>query len=285
MADKQFFSNELSINNVVLGTSRFGCYKTDDGIFHSDPKNLERDSQFLRLCIDSGIHYIDTARAYGLSEAVVGNAVSQFSRSSIFVSTKVGMGKSSPDSMRLEIYKSCSELGFEPDLLFLHNRNDAYTLGDIKCLVKTLDWAIDNGLAKFIGISNFRTNEFLNAINFSKRGINFYQGKVNLVESRSDFKEIYRICTDYNIKFMASSALNKGRVIFGKEIANLCEKYSMSFEQFSVKALSIAGFIPIFQSHNIDHVRDIVNTIDFNIDKKDHTAFIKHVFSTPTVKI
>lgn len=113
---------------MVLGTAQFGL---DYGIANANgrPAQSQVDA-IVHSAISNGVHYIDTARAYGESEQVLGAALSGGWHSRATVITKLAPlddcpPDATPDVVKVyvdqSVYKSCHALGVKSlDTLMLH---------------------------------------------------------------------------------------------------------------------------------------------------------------------
>ena len=115
----------------------------------------------IRAALDSGMTWIDTAELYaaGLSEELVGRAIRR-RRDDVFIATKVaqaGAGSGMrPSEIRRAIAGSLRRLGTEHvDLYQLHWHDPSVPLEDTWSAMRAL---VDEGLTRFIGLSNFRSD-------------------------------------------------------------------------------------------------------------------------------
>jgi 2,5-diketo-D-gluconate reductase B len=100
-----------------------------------------------------GYRHIDTAQMYG-NEAEVGRAIaaSGVARASIWLTTKIWPDNFRPADLQRAARASVERLGTAPDLLLLHWPNPQVPLADT---VRALNKVHGEGLARFIGVSNF----------------------------------------------------------------------------------------------------------------------------------
>lgn len=107
------------------------------------------------MALEIGFRHIDTAQAYG-NERSVGRALerSGVPRQELFVTTKIGPDRTGVKSFMPAVAQSVSDLGGPVDLLLIHwPPPDAEVDGAIDRLAE----ALDAGLTRHIGISNFPT--------------------------------------------------------------------------------------------------------------------------------
>src|SRR5215470_10816884 len=81
---------ELQLSELSLGTVELGLNYgiAPDGAGLAPPSAAEA-TRLLHQAIDAGINFIDTARAYGTSEEVIGQALPPEKRDQLYLATKV----------------------------------------------------------------------------------------------------------------------------------------------------------------------------------------------------
>jgi aryl-alcohol dehydrogenase-like predicted oxidoreductase len=144
----------------------FGAFKIgrNQKVKYSQAYDLPGEDEAARLLgavVDMGINYIDTAPAYGLSEARVGRFAAQH-RAEVFVSTKVGEvfenGESTYDfseaGVRRSIANSLERLQADAlDLVFVHSAGNDVEVLESTAVVPTLCELKDSGAIRAIGFS------------------------------------------------------------------------------------------------------------------------------------
>lgn len=116
------------VSKLVVGAAQFGSHY---GIANITGKPTALDAQALiKAAITNGVKYLDTARAYGDSESVIGGALKGGWEGRVRVITKLSplqhFDKGTPIStlcaaVDASIYQSCSSLGVKVvDVLLLH---------------------------------------------------------------------------------------------------------------------------------------------------------------------
>ncbi|RZF49530.1 aldo/keto reductase [Acinetobacter halotolerans] len=119
-------------------------------------------NSMIRLCLDAGINYFDTADVYsdGESERMLGRALTSERQHNI-ISTKVGIRSTdqlndagfSRNYLQHAVEQSLMRLGTDYiDVLQLH-QFDSFT--SLHQLMKTLDELVRSGKVRYIGVSNF----------------------------------------------------------------------------------------------------------------------------------
>lgn len=155
-----------TFGNLALSPIAFGAFKIGRNVNtrYAQAYDLPDESTATRLLnrvLDLGINVIDTAPAYGSSEARIGNAIAH-RRDEYFLSTKVGElfhdGESSfdfsGDAVRKSIHESLRRLQTDIlDFVFIHSDgNDQRIMNETDC-VETLQSLRAQGLIRHIGLS------------------------------------------------------------------------------------------------------------------------------------
>lgn len=132
--------------------------------------NLENIKKCLHLAVDSGINFFDNAEIYanGASELLMGEAIRDFKREELVISTKLFWGGEKPNQIGLShkhilegVKNSLRRLQLEyVDLLFCH-RPDPHT--PIEETVRAMDMAIRSGYAYYWGTSEWSAREIKEA--------------------------------------------------------------------------------------------------------------------------
>lgn len=161
MDQRQLGSHGPNVSVLAFGAFKIGRNtNTKYGVAYPLPDEGEV-ARLLNGLLDMGINYIDTAPAYGLSEARIGQAISHRRREFV-LSTKVGEifenGTSTYDFSRHAIehsvQRSLERLQTDVlDLVLIHaNRDDVAILNETDA-VETLMRLRDAGAIKQIGLS------------------------------------------------------------------------------------------------------------------------------------
>ena len=216
----------------------------------------------VREALKSGYRLIDTANAY-VNERAVGKGIKEsgVDRKDIFVSTKLWPSEYENENA---IDETLERLGLDYiDLLFLHQPAGNYIAGYEK-----LVQAYKDGKIKAIGISNFEgkyINEILEKFDVIPQVIQ--------VECHPYFTqdELRKITEPRDIKIMSWYPLGHGDLSLLNEtiIKELAKKYNKTSAQVILKWHVQMGFIVIPGSKNIEHIKDNLNIMDFELTNED----------------
>ena len=133
------------------------------------PKPIPEDNQVnleqtVRRALELGIRHIETARAYGTSEAQLGLVLQKIPREEYILQTKVAP-QSNPDEFEKIFQTSLSRLGLPwVDILSLHGINNRETLDwSLRpggCLERAREWQ-KKGLCRWVGFSTHGSPELV----------------------------------------------------------------------------------------------------------------------------
>ena len=191
MESKQLGNTGIMIPEIGLGTWRYR-----GGV---EP---------LRKGIELGAALIDTAEGYG-TERTVGRAVEGM-RDSVFIATKVSGRHLGFDDVIQAAEDSLSELGMDYiDLYQVHWPNASYSM---KETMRAMEALVTRGMVRFIGVSNFDTDELIEA-QAALRHTQLVSNQVlyNLNE-RGIEEELLPYCLENSITIMAYTPLDDGNL-------------------------------------------------------------------------
>ena len=160
----------LMVSDACLGTMIFG-EQNDRGTERETAINMINDY------LDAGGNFIDTADVYadGRSEKIVGEALEDKNKEDIVLATKVrfptGDKPNHVGLSRKHILEGCEaslkRLGVDTiDLYYVHMWDP---LTPIEETMKALEYLIDSGVVKYIGVSNFKAWQLMKALGISKK--------------------------------------------------------------------------------------------------------------------
>jgi aryl-alcohol dehydrogenase-like predicted oxidoreductase len=222
MEIRQVGTSGLRISRLGLGTMTWG----------RDTDEHEAAEQ-LRLFLDAGGNFIDTAAVYGDgdSERVLGGLLGVMAaRDDLVLATKAGISfktgqrvvDNSRSSLLSDLDKSLTRLGVEHvDLWQIHTWDPAVALEET---LSAIDQAVSSGRARYVGISNFsgwqtaRAATLQNPL-FGRSSISTTQNEYSLLNRKVE-REVMPAAVELGIGFLAWSPLGRG-VLTGKYRAGL----------------------------------------------------------------
>lgn len=200
----------LSVSEISLGTVELGM---DYGIASTGETLRPQEADAARLlhrALDLGVNLVDTARAYGEAEGVIGRALAARRREFHLVSKVQTFPALSVEERRQRMEASAEEslrqLRTDAlDLLLLHS-GAADDLGGPE-LADTLDRLRDRGLTRFVGASVYGPAAALAALRTGR--YDCLQIAWNLVDRRAE-AEVNRLAAESNVGLMIRSVVMRG---------------------------------------------------------------------------
>ena len=144
LADEMLLPDGSYMPRLGQGTWRMG---EDDGRYDDEINGL-------KYGIEKGMTLIDTAEMYadGKAENIVGNAIGEFDRESLYIVSKIYPHNACRKHMKSSLERSLKLLGTDYlDMYLLHWREDA----DLSEVVYLMEDMKDKGLIRRWGVSNF----------------------------------------------------------------------------------------------------------------------------------
>ena len=239
----------VTLNNGV------NCPVVGIGTFMLTPADAENS---VREALQMGYSLVDTANAY-VNERAVGRGIrkSGAAREDVFLSTKLWPSEYENENA---VDETLERLGVDyVDLLYIHQPAGNWLAG-----YRQLEKAYKEGKARSIGISNFE-GKYLEELETKWEVIpQFIQ-----VEAHPYFtqKELRKTLDKYDIRLMSWYPLGHGdkSLINEPVFAELGEKYGKTSAQVILRWHTQMGFAVIPGSRNVDHIRDNLNILDFEL--------------------
>jgi diketogulonate reductase-like aldo/keto reductase len=236
-------SNETEI--PLLG---LGVWQVEDGA---------ETERAVTWALEAGYRLIDTAQAYG-NETSVGKAIreSGIPREEIFLTTKFYPGGK---DARVEAEKSLERLGTEYlDLYLIH-----WPQGGPTWAWPGMEAAVEAGLTKGIGISNFGADEILELSKVAK-----IQPAVNQIQfSPFEYRAgLVAACEESNIVAQAYSPLGTGRHLDDPAVARIAGATGHTPAQVLIRWAIQKGLSVIPKSTHQDRIIENFNVFDFELD-------------------
>lgn len=194
-----------------------GCMGMDHA--YGAPADREEMIKLIRHAVTLGCNFFDTAVVYGeANEVLLGKALEIFPRDEVIIATKFGIygqeivdGKpqnilnSKPDSIREQLEGSLKRLGVDYiDLYYQHRVDPEVELEIVASVMKEL---IAKGKIKHWGLSNA-------PLDYLKRAhavcpVTCIENQYSMV-FRQPEKEVFKVCEELNVGFVAYSPLGNG---------------------------------------------------------------------------
>ena len=194
-----------------------GCMGMDHA--YGAPADGEEMIKLIRHAVTLGCNFFDTAVVYGeANEVLLGKALEIFPRDEVIIATKFGIygqeivdGKpqnilnSKPDSIREQLEGSLKRLGVDYIDLYYQHRVDPEVEPEI--VASVMKELIAKGKIKHWGLSNA-------PLDYLKRAhavcpVTCIENQYSMV-FRQPEKEVFKVCEELNVGFVAYSPLGNG---------------------------------------------------------------------------
>lgn len=265
-------TEDVQIPALGLGTWGMGGKEEKDTTY--DKENVLA----IKTAIKLGITHIDTAEFYGNghAEELVGEAIKEFNRKDLFITTKVKGENLSYEDVISAAKRSLKRLGTNYiDLYLIHWPNPDIPL---KETMKAMDYLVKEKLVRFIGVSNFSVEEMKEAQKHSENKIVANQIEYNLlVRDKGLFSEdmeseILPYCQEKDILFIAWRPLALGQLAKPglPLLDDLARKYNKTQAQIAINWLvSKKNVITIPKATGIEHLKENLGSIGWKLEQKD----------------
>jgi 2,5-diketo-D-gluconate reductase B len=176
----------------------------------------------------AGYRHVDTARMYGNEEEVGrGLRASSVDRSEVFLATKVWPDDLAPDRVRASLKRSLRDLGTDyVDLFLIHWPNPRIPLAET---LEAMTALRDEGRAREIGVSNFTSAQFREAIDLAPVIVNQVEYHPFLDQSA-----VLEVCAERGVELTAYRPLAKGEVASDPTIAEIAAAHEATPAQVTL---------------------------------------------------
>ena len=203
-----------------------GCMGMDHA--YGAPADREEMIKLIRRAVELGCNFFDTAVVYGeANEVLLGKALEIFNREDVIIATKFGIygqkmvdGKpenqlnSKPDSIREQLEGSLERLGVDYIDLYYQHRVDPEVEPEV--VAGVMKELMAEGKIKHWGLSNAPLDYLRRA--HAVCPVTCIENQYSMV-FRDPEKEIFKVCEELGIGFVAYSPLGNG-FLSGKYDAN-----------------------------------------------------------------
>ena len=237
-------------------------------------KNKEHNAcvEAVETALDVGYRHIDTAQIYGNERHVgEGVAASDVPRDEVFVATKIWnkhltydeSDKQHHDDAYVSAKRSSDLLGVDSiDLLYVHWPAENYGDGTLKAL----DRLHDEGVARYVGVSNF-TPELLREA-YDKLDAPLIANQVEMHPLLPQ-EEMLEVADELGIDVVAYSPLGRGKALDLPEVQEVAEKHGATPAQVCIAWTIEKGAKPIPKSENPDRIRENYGALELDLDDED----------------
>lgn len=257
----------LKLPVLGLGTWMVG------GEWSQDPTtNSKSEIESIQRAIDMGISHIDTAEMYaaGYTEQLVSAGIKPFKRENLFIASKVW-----DDNLRYSDLLNSAKQSLKRlettylDLYYIHNPNHKISLRET---MRAMDTLVDEGIVRYVGLSNFSTKSIKRAQNYARNKISVVQAHFNLIFREPEETGLIDHCVENNIFLVAWRPLQCGALCDPRlpSIQRLRIKYNKTSAQIAINWLiSQKNIVTISTMKSQTHLVENLKALNWNMDQKD----------------
>ncbi len=219
----------------------------------------------VRRALETGYRHVDTAQMYD-NEAAVGEAIRQadVDREEVFLATKVHPENLAPGDVRATARESLDRLGVEyVDLLYVHWPLQAY---DAAATLPAFDDLREEGLARYVGVSNFTPDLLAEALDLLDAPVFAHQVECHPLLQQAELRELAR---EHDHYLVAYAPLLQGGADEVDALVEIAEKHGVTPHQVSLAwLLSLDHVVPIPKGTG-EHVEENWAARDLTLDAGD----------------
>ena len=249
-------------NGVQIPCVGFGTYKAAD----------KDNADIIKLAIDAGYRYFDTASFYGtetyLSEAI---EKSGRKRNEFFITSKVWKDEMGYHETKKAFERTLENLKTDyVDLYLIHWPLPTPGYKEWKELDlatwKAMEELYHAGKIRAIGLSNFLPHHIENICKNCE-----VEPMVNQIEFHPGYTQetVLRYCNEHDIRVQAWSPLGRQRVLKDVLIVELSEQYQVSPARLCLRFALQRGVIPLPKASSIERMKENQDIFSFAIEETD----------------
>lgn len=274
MVTEKKIGNSL-VNPIGVGTWMMGGGYLEGKIPFAVYGNESKEIEAIRFSIAHGQNHIDTAHMYGAghTEEIVGQAIADLDRPQLFIASKVWKSHSSRSAVPHAISESLKRLQINQlDLVYAHY---AFVESPMEEYIAGLNDAVDKGLTRCIGVSNFTLDQLKHAMTISKHPITAVQNHYNVLHKSEFPAEMQTFCTANNIALVAYRPLGRGMLTeecTNQTLLNLAAKYQKTTAQIALNwVLSHDNMHAIPKASKTANIESNLAALNFDLSEEDRT--------------
>jgi diketogulonate reductase-like aldo/keto reductase len=245
----------------------------------------------IRRGIELGLTHIDTAELYGrgTSEKIVGQVISEYNRDDLFITTKLFPVHLRYKTMKKAAYKSLKRLGIKQiDLYLIHWPSP---INSIKKLMKVLEDLTNEGIVRYIGVSNFSVAQFIEAQSYLKNTELITNQLYASVARQKHIEQSLPFYQKEGIILTAYSPLgHNGFQNLDNDLRFKLEKVASSYE-VTIQQIAIAwlinheNVITIPKALKIEHMEANAKAAEIRLSKEDVEMFYENNQNREIIKL
>ena len=257
---------------IGLGSWGMGGWHTPD---------YSRDREFVELiqrAIEMGITHIDSAEMYGSghAEELIGKAIRGFERDSLFLVTKVLPSNLEPNRLLNSLKGSLQRLSTDYiDLYLIHWHTPGAPL---KEALETMSWAVEEGLIRYVGVSNFSPTLMKEAMRLSPTPIVNNQVLYNIADRGVEKEGLLEVCHKEGVTLTAYSPVKPlAEGTLSPRLKDILEEVSgqhgaTPYQIAIAWLLSKEGVVTIPKVSSVEHLRENLEALSLRLKPEEIRA-------------
>ncbi len=233
-------------------------------------RNYSNAERALKHALNVGLKLIDTAEIYdsGRAEELVGKVVKDYGEE-VFITTKLPPERFVSKDEAVKAARGClRRLGLRTvDLILIHWPHGHLP---ISRQIKSLESLAEEGLCRYIGVSNFKTNELMTALeSTSKYEIVVNQVKYSIYDRRIEV-DLLPLCIREGITVQAYTPLEGGKVADDKTLTRIGSKYGKTAVQVALNFLISRPYVvAIPKTERVERVDEFKGVLGWRLSDRD----------------
>jgi diketogulonate reductase-like aldo/keto reductase len=252
------------------------------GTWYIDSADTGAAITALRLGLDLGMSHIDTAEMYGSAEEIVGEAIAG-RRDQVFLASKVLPSNASFKGTLKACARSLKRLRTDRlDLYMLHWPGHY----PIRETMRAMEQLIDDGVIRFIGVSNFDVEDLVAATSALRNQPMASNQVLYHLGDRGIERRVLPYCAQHGIAVVAYSPFGHGsfpspRSASGRLLAAIAERHGRTPRQVALNFLTRhPSIFTIPKASRAEHVRENSGGTGWNLTREEIAA-IDRAFPAP----
>lgn len=276
---KKYFKKigDFEINPIGIGTWMMGGgYDYQNNLPTAIYSNDQREIDAIRFSIENGQNHIDTAWMYddGHTEEIVGEAIKTFERKNLFIADKIWRSHMTKDAIIPSVQKMLQRLQTDYlDLLYVHTPKTPVPMEEY---IAGINEAVDLGLVRHIGISNFNLEQMQKAVSLSKHPIVANLMHFNVIYKKEVPADFEKYCKDNNILVVAYRPIERkllADATTNETVLKLATKFNRTPSQIALNwIIQKNNFLAIPKSSKEEHILENLGALEFEMEEEDYNA-------------
>jgi diketogulonate reductase-like aldo/keto reductase len=266
--------NGESLPPIGLGTMGYG------GFFSRDNTEQQKYLNLISVAYELGLKVIDTAEVYGagLAEEIIGKLPPSINQD-LFLMTKFSAENSEPKKIEESLHASLRRLNRE----YVDVYQPHWPSADIntEVVANALSKLVEQGKVRYIGLSNFSTNEYKKAnLILGHKKVDFIQTEYGPLERTIESELLPEVIKNHSI-LVGYSPFRNGNIFDEKnknhqELIDIAEKYAATISQIVLAWILRSGsVISIPKASSEKRIVENFNALNLTLSALDQEKLSK----------